>query len=277
MVKRLDPKKHPFDYSKYKNKTPTSADYDHVIDYDCDIYDGEKVVCSYRKLDKQTKLLLKACTKKAKCTKSNRTRGVAQNSAVYGALPRVPCREDYCRFSADTRKQPEVFFGLCKVAEKLWNVYETTYPKVAENFRLFADKINPDWKKTGTPFTTVNVNKNFAIGYHVDSANYGDVYSNVLISKKNASGGYFVMPQYRLALAQEDGALVIVDGASIPHGVTEIKPLSKEWERSSVVFYTLSNLQHCLDQGGEVSRSKQVTMERAKKRSQKIDPRVKNG
>ena len=277
MIKRLDPKKHPFDYSKYKNKTPTSADYDHVIDYDCDIYDGDTVVCSYRKLDKQTKLLLKACTKKAKCTKSNRTMGVAQNSAVYGALPRVACREDYCRFSADTRKQPEVFFGLCKVAEKLWNVYETTYPKVAENFRLFADKINPDWKKTGTPFTTVNVNKNFAIGYHVDSANYGDVYSNVLISKKNASGGYFVMPQYRLALAQEDGALVIVDGASIPHGVTEIKPLSKDWERSSVVFYTLSNLQHCLDQGGEVSRSKQVTMERAKKRSQKIDPRAKNG
>ena len=44
-----------------------------------------------------------------------------------------------------------------------------------------------------------------------------------------------------------------------------------------MVFYTLSNLQHCLNQGGEVSRSKQVTMERAKKRSQKIDPRVKNG
>ena len=273
MVKVLKPKKHSFDYKKNKNKTPTKDDYDVVINYDCDIYDGDKVVCSYRKLDNETRLLLKACANKAKTTKSNRTLGVSQESAVFGALPRVACREDYCRFSADTKKQPEVFSALKTVGLKLWGVYKETYPEVAEKFVGFTNKINKDWLKTNTPFTTVNVNKNFAIGYHLDNANYGDVYSNVLISKYNAKGGYFVMPEYRVALAQDDGALVIVDGANIPHGVTKIEPTQKDWNRSSIVFYTLANLQHCYSQADEIKRSKAITTERARKRSKGVDPR----
>jgi hypothetical protein len=275
MVKKINAKDYGFDYQANKGKTPTENDYDTVVDYDCDIYSNGKVVCSYRVLPKEELALLSACTKKAKCTKSSRTLGVNQMSAVYGALPRVALREDYCRFSAQTKAQPEVFNGLKKVGLYLWGVYQSTYPDVAAEFSKFAESIDSDWKKTGTPFTTVNVNKNFAIGYHKDAANYSGVYSNVLISKFNADGGYFVMPQYRIALAQSNGALVIVDGVTIPHGVTHIIPKAKNWERSSVVFYTLSNLQHCLPKVGELLRSKEKTTERARKRATGFDPRQK--
>jgi len=274
MVKRIDAIDYGFDYPTFKGKTPTPAHYDEVIDFDCDIYSDGKVVRSYRKLPKEQLLLLSACTAKAKCAKSARTRGVNQMSAVFGALPRVPVREDYCRFSAQTKAQPEVFNGLNKVARFLWGIYQETFPIVASEFTNFVAGIEADWKKTGTPFTTVNVNKNYAIGYHKDAANYGGVYSNVLISKKNADGGLFVMPQFRVALKQSNGALVIVDGVNIPHGVTPIIPKAKNWERSSVVFYTLSNLQHCLPKGGELLRSKQKATERARKRAQGADPRV---
>lgn len=275
MAVRIDATEHAFDYAQWKGKTPEQSHFDQVIDYDCDIYKAGKLVCAYRKLPSEQLDLLSACTAKAKCSKSSRTRGVNQMSAVYGALPRVPVREDYCRFSALTRQQPEVFIGLSKVGKYLWKVYQEKFPEVAATFAEFADTIHDDWKKTGTPFTTVNVNKNFAIGYHLDAANYGGVFSNVLITKKNADGGYFVMPQFRLALSQSHGALVIVDGVTVPHGVTPIVPKSKNWERSSVVFYTLSNLQHCLPKADEIVRSKQKATERARKRAVQIDPRAK--
>jgi len=279
MVVKIYAKEYPFDYQANKGKTPTNADYDELIDYDCDIISAGRVVCSYRVIPKDELALLSACTKKAKCAKSSRTRGVNQMSAVFGALPRVPVREDYCRFSAQTKAQPEVFSGLKKVGSYLWGVYQTTFPEVAKEFSRFVSNIEEDWKKTGTPFTTVNVNKNYAIGYHKDAANYGGVFSNVLISKYNADGGYFVIPQFRLALAQSHGALVIIDGVNIPHGVTQIVPKAKDWERSSVVFYTLANLQHCLPKSGELLRSKEKATERARKRAAGFDPRekVKNG
>jgi len=276
MVKEIHAVDTGFDYKARKGQTPVLSDFDELIDYDCDIYHNGTVVCSYRRLPKEQLALLAACTKQAKCAKSARTNGVNQMSAVYGALPRVAVREDYCRFSAQTKAQPEVFNGLKKVGHYLWGVYQSTFPEVAKEFTKFVAGIEDDWKKTGTPFTTVNVNKNFAIGYHKDAANFGGVYSNVLISKRNADGGYFVMPQFRLALKQSHGALVIIDGVNIPHGVTQIVPKSANWERSSVVFYTLSNLQHCLPKGGELLRSKAKATERARKRALGADPRVSN-
>lgn len=275
MVKRIDATEYPFDYEGNKGQTPTADSYDTVIDYECDIYLSGKLACSYRKLPRKELALLRTCTARAKCTKAARTNGVQQMSAVYGALPRVACREDYCRFSAQTKVQPEIFGGLNRVGKYLWGIYQDSFPAVADDFEKFTANIHEDWKKTGTPFTTVNVNKNFAIGYHKDAANFGGVYSNVLISKKNADGGYFVMPTIRLALQQAHGALVIVDGANLVHGVTPIVPKTQNWERSSVVFYTLSNLQHCLAKHGELLRSKAVATERARKRAAGISPTTK--
>ena len=274
MVNRIDATDTGFDYAARKGTAPTAADYDTLIDEPTDIFDDGRLVCSYRKLPSEQLAVLTACTRRAKCNKSARTNGVQQMSAVYGALPRVAVREDYCRFSAQTKAQPEIFSGLSTVAQYLWGVYQQSYPAVAAEFAEFTEQIPSDWKQTGTPFTTVNVNKNFAIGYHKDAANFGGVYSNVLITKKNAAGGYFVMPQYRVALKQSHGALVIIDGVNVPHGVTPIIPSGKDWERSSVVFYTLSNLQHCLTKEAELQRSKVKATERARKRALGIDPRT---
>lgn len=274
MVKTIEVTATAFDYAARKGQTPTAADYDTVIDEDTNLVENGRVVCAYRKLPDDVRALLSRCTAAAKCVEANRTNGVKTKSAVYGALPRVAVREDYCRFSAATKQQPEVFAALNRVGAYLWSVYCSTFPEVAEQFAGFVDDIHADWKKTGTPFTTVNVNKNFAIGYHVDAGNYGGAYSNVLISKRNAQGGHFVMPQYRTALAQSDGALVIIDGVRVPHGVTKIVPTASNWERSSVVFYTLANLQHCLSKPDELKRSKIKATERARKRAQGADPRV---
>lgn len=256
----------PIDYNSIKGKVPTSADYDHLIDYECKIFDQGKLVCTYKKLSPEIQKILAYASVNSTAKKSQRTQGVITHSSVYGSLPRVAVREDYCRFSADTKKDPTMFALLSKGAQEIWEEYKTNFPEMSQKFEEQANKIHPDWLKTKTPFSTININKNFAIKYHVDAGNMANVFSNVLISKKMAEGGYFVMPKYRVALAQDNGWLAIVDGVNVVHGVTPINLLGKTSYRNSFVFYTLENLKHCECQPGEISRMKTKATERAIKR-----------
>ena len=256
----------PINFADYKGKVPTEKDYDKLINFDCQIFVKDKLVCTYKQTSPEVKRILAYASANSTAKKSSRTRGVVTNSTVFGALPRVPVREDYCRFSADTKKDPQMFGLLSKAAKELWSVYQTDYREMSEYFQKEANQIEQDWMKTGTPFSTININKNFAIKYHVDAANMGKVYSNVLISKKLAEGGYFVMPEYRLALAQDDGWMAIVDGVNVIHGVTPITYLGEKSWRNSFVFYTLGNLKHCECKLKEIARMKTKATERAIKR-----------
>ena len=241
------------DNNAYKGKVPTAKDYDTVINFECEIYENDKLVCIYKKVSPEVKAILDYAS---------------ANSTVFGALPRVALREDYCRFSGDTKQDPKMFSLLSKAAKELWGTYQTKLPEMSQYFAQESGNINPDWMKTGTPFSTININKNFAIKYHVDAGNMGQVFSNVLISKKMAEGGYFVMPAYRVALAQDDGWLAIVDGVNILHGVTPITYHSPKSYRNSFVFYTLKNLKHCECKTEELARMKSKATERAIKRMQ---------
>jgi len=256
----------PINFADYKGKVPTEKDYDRLINFDCQIYVKDKLVCTYKQTSPEVKRILAYASANSTAKKSSRTQGVVTNSTVFYSLPRVAVREDYCRFSADTKKDPQMFALLSKAAQELWGVYQTDYPEMSQYFQAEANQIEQDWMKTGTPFSTININKNFAIKYHVDAANLGKVYSNVLISKKLAEGGYFVMPEYRLALAQDDGWMAIVDGVNVMHGVTPITYLGEKSWRNSFVFYTLGNLKHCECKPKEIARMKTKATERAIKR-----------
>jgi len=256
----------PINHADYKGRVPTEKDYDRLIDFDCQIYVGDKLVCTYKQVSPEVKKILAYASANSTSKKSSRTQGVITNSTVFGALPRVAIREDYCRFSGDTKKDPKMFALLSRAAQELWELYQTDYPEMSQYFAQEANAINPDWMKTGTPFSTININKNFAIKYHVDAANMTNVFSNVIIGKKKAEGGYFVMPEYRLALAQEDGFMAIIDGVNVMHGVTPINFLSETSYRNSFVFYTLKNLKHCGCKQEEIARMKVKATERAIKR-----------
>ena len=256
------------DHNAYKGKVPTAKDYDRVINFECEIYENDRLVCIYKKVSPEVKAILDYASANSTSKKSSRTLGVVTNSTVFGALPRVALREDYCRFSGDTKQNPKMFSYLSKAAQELWGTYKTKLPKMSQYFETEAGNIKEDWMKTGTPFSTININKNFAIKYHVDAGNMAQVFSNVLISKKMAEGGYFVMPAYRVALAQDDGWLAIVDGVNILHGVTPIKYHSPKSYRNSFVFYTLKNLKHCECKTEELARMKTKATERAIKRMQ---------
>jgi len=253
-------------HNDYKGKVPTEKDYDTLIDYECEIYENDTLVCTYKKVSPEVKKILDYASANSKAKKSSRTMGVVTMSTVFGSLPRVALREDYCRYSADTKQDPQMYMLLSTAAKELWATYKESFPEMSTFFESEAEKIHSDWMKTGTPFSTMNINKNFAIKYHVDAGNMSNVFSNVLISKKMAKGGHFVMPRYRVALAQDDGWFAIVDGVNVMHGVTPIEYESDKSYRNSFVFYTLKNLKHCLCKKQETSRMKTKATERAIKR-----------
>jgi len=257
----------PINFADYKGKVPTQKDYDTLINFECQIYVKDKLVCTYKKASDEVHRVLTYASENSTAKKSSRTLGVVTNSTIFGALPRVALREDYCRFSADTKKDPKMFALLNRAAKELWQVYKKDFPEMSNYFELEANSIDKDWMKTGTPFSTININKNFAIKYHVDAGNMANVFSNVLVSKRLAEGGYFVMPEYRLALAQDDGWMAIVDGVNVMHGVTPINYLSPKSWRNSFVFYTLSNLKNCNCKPKELARMKIKATERAVKRA----------
>ena len=112
-----------------------------------------------------------------------------------------------------------------------------------------------------------------AIKYHKDAGNIKGSFSNVLILKEHCTGGELVLPDYRIALEQSDGALCIFKGQEEIHGVMPLKPYREDFYRASIVYYTLAQLQHCYPYKEEVTRLNIKKRERAVKRSKDIDPR----
>ena len=133
--------------------------------------------------------------------------------------------------------------------------------------------VDEDYRLVDTPYTTANINVNHAIKYHTDSGNIKGSYSNVLILKEYCTGGELVLPDYRIALEQSDGALCIFRGQEEIHGVMPLKPYKENFYRASIVYYTLAQLQHCYPYKEEVTRLNIKKRERAVKRSNNIDPR----
>ena len=134
--------------------------------------------------------------------------------------------------------------------------------------------MNDDYRLIDTPYTTANINVNHAIKYHKDSGNIKESFSNVLILKEHCTGGELVLPDYRIALKQSDGALCIFSGQKEIHGVMPIKPYKKDFYRASIVYYTLAQLEHCYPYKQEVTRLNLKKRERALKRKDNIDPRT---
>lgn len=255
-------------------KTPTKSEYNQVIEGDTKLLLGGQCVAIYLNIPKKYLKGVREATQSTKYVETYRANGLPTKSSVYGALPRVALRNDFCRFSNKTVEEKANFKKMLDFQNFLCNIYKKHLP---EQFAL-------DYKKSkqvdgsyffdkGSPYTTMNINVNHAIKHHLDSGNLKGSFSNVLILKDGCSGGELVLPEYNLALAQNDGALCIFKGESIIHGVMPLKPHHEGFYRASLVFYTLEQLKHCYPYKEEATRLAKVKRERALKRAKNINPK----
>jgi len=263
------------DSSGLLRTTPTKDHYDTVITEDTSFYLNGECIGIYVNVDKNLLSYVRESVKDTKYVETYRTRhALPTKSSVFGALPRIPLRNDFCRFSNKTIEEKQNFDKLFTFQNTLCEIYKKYLPELYEyDLSKAKELIDDDYRLVDTPYTTANINVNHAIKYHKDAGNIKGSFSNVLILKEHCTGGELVLPDYRIALEQSDGALCIFKGQEEIHGVMPLKPYREDFYRASIVYYTLAQLQHCYPYKEEVTRLNIKKRERAVKRSKDIDPR----
>ena len=259
-------------------QTPTKNDYNLVINEDTLFTKNGINVGLYIKIDNNQLQGIRAASLNTKYVKTYRThQALPTQSSVFGSLPRIALRNDYCRFSAQTKNEKTNTNILFSFLPYLTEIYKKHLPAQYEHdLKVIAENVNTDYViKEQAPFTTANINVNHAIKYHRDTGNFKKNLSNVLILKDGIVGGELVFPEYGFALSQEDGYLAIFDGQSEIHGVMPIIKTKENPYRASIVYYTLENMKHCYPFKMEVARLQNLASVRANNRASNKDPRTK--
>lgn len=259
-------------------QTPKREDYTTRINSDTLFTKGGKVVGIYLKIDHHLIGEIRKASMETKYVKTYRTRkALPTQSSVFGSLPRVPLRNDYCRFSSQTKNEKKNTQRLFTFMEVLTNIYKSHLPEqYCHDVQVISDNVNKDYLLIeNQPFATANINVNHAIKYHRDTGNFRGNLSNVLILKDGISGGELVFPEYGFALAQDDSFLSVFDGQNEIHGVMPIIKTNDNPYRASIVYYTLENMKHCYPYEMEVERLQKLSTIRAFKRASNLDPRTK--
>ena len=258
-------------------QTPKKEHYNKVISEDTVFTKNGKKVGIYIKIKHPLISEIRKATIETKFVKTYRTNALPTQSSVFGSLPRTALRNDYCRYSAQTKSERKNTQRLFTFMEVLTNIYKEHLPEQFQHdVATINENVNSDYLlKEKQPFATANINVNHAIKYHRDTGNFRGNLSNVLILKDGIIGGELVFPEYGFALSQEDSFLAVFDGQNEIHGVMPIIKTKENPYRASIVYYTLENMKHCYPFKMEVERLQKLSTTRAKKRAENKDPRSK--
>lgn len=259
-------------------QTPKKTDFNLLIDEDTLFTKNGVNVGLYIKIDNEFTKDIRKASITTKYVKTYRARkALATQSSVFGSLPRVPLRNDFCRFSSQTKNEKTNANSLFDFLPKLTQIYQQYLPAQYEHdIKTITESVNDDYLiEKKAPFTTANINVNHAIKYHRDTGNFRNNLSNVLILKDGIIGGELVFPEYGFALSQEDSFLSIFNGQGEIHGCLPIIKTKENPYRASIVYYTLENMKHCYPFKMEVSRLQNTASVRANRRANNIDPRSK--
>lgn len=166
------------------------------------------------------------------------------NSGLAGFFDRYP-RIPYGRATSYTEKHRETYEKCYPFMRKLANKFEELLPRRFGVQKVCADKIDPRFRVAGedTPFTTITVNKNFRTAAHRDAGDLHEGFSNltVVAADKNWTGGYLVLPEFRVAVDVRPGDLLLINNHAGIHGNTELHPPEgktiEDMERISLVCY----------------------------------------
>jgi len=172
---------------------------------------------------------------------ASRALGCSQYSTILGSIaPNPVMRRPYPNISAVHRdKKAQTFIksmlASCLEAEKI--IKELTPDIYKRQFKLFED-VQDKWK-FGTIYTSSISNYNIAAPFHRDTGNIQGSVNIILTKRHNAKGGCLNVPDYNLTFEQADNSMLVYPAWKNVHGVTPIKPISKDGYRNSLIFYPL--------------------------------------
>lgn len=176
-------------------------------------------------------------------------------SGVVGFLDRN-VRFPYCRlteFGHDHQEELRAAYPLFRQISVLFRELapERHAAQLAEVQATSRDFVLP-----GTVFTTVTVNRNFQTALHQDKGDLKAGFGVMTVMERGKyRGGYYVMPQFRVAVDARHGDLLLSDVHEW-HGNTALEGLSANWERLSLVLYYRAKMRLCGTWESELERAK---------------------
>jgi hypothetical protein len=258
------------DHNDYIKRTALESDVSTLIKEDTIITVNGVPEVYYTILTPDQLKNIRWAVKNIKYPTTTRTGGLKTQSKIFGYSPRNALRNDYCNItsmSEEETKQHTIITDFGKVLTEYYKEYMPNDFNAHE--KVVVERVKSDWIIKDTPFTSGIVNKNNPLKYHHDAGNFKGLMSNMLVLKKDVSGGYLIIPELDVALECPDGALVIFNGQRILHGVSPIQYGNNKAYRYSVVYYSLEHMWKCETIDEEIARIRNLKMERENNR---LDP-----
>lgn len=189
-----------------------------------------------------------------------RLSGILSSNEFFGTVPPQPARLRYaCRDARLYEKHPEFKTLIDSISQRMWRFVQEHMPnRAAEQERIVAEHIHPDWRIGGIPFTSGIINDRSALPYHKDSGNLEGAWSMMLTLRGHIDGGGLHVPAYNVCMGTPDQSLTVFNGQGLWHGVTPLVYKKKDAYRFTLVWYVKSQICDCANREEEPHRAQRA-------------------
>ena len=253
--------KKKIDLRKFVQRRANESDCPTLLKDEFRVVDKEtgKVVCLYIKPSEDADALSEIfdCCTTVKYQETFRTSGLKTTSRIFGYNPRNAIRKDFCSITSFATEQPNQHAKIMSggaIAAKHYALHNSEL--YSEHLKTTKERIVEDYRHADVPFTSGIINDNNPLCYHFDSGNFKDVWSAMIVLKKEIGGGYLSMPEYGVMCEVKDKSIFYFDGQSILHGVTPITKMRPDSRRFSIVYYSLRAMWNCTPLREEIARAR---------------------
>lgn len=162
----------------------------------------------------------------------------------------------YCRKTAFAKNYFDKYKSGIPFVKFVDDKYKELCPAHYEKQKAIAQGTNQNYVIADTAFTTVTVNKNFRTAVHQDAGDYPEGFGNLIAYREgNWTGGYFCLPQYKVAIDLQNTDILFVDVHKW-HGNTDFINTDEDWLRISFVIYYREYMYKCKQPAEELLKMK---------------------
>ena len=252
-MKRFNLELREIDTKQLKRFPAQESDTERIADEPGVYLLGGKPAIIYGKLGDRYDRMLWA-VKSLHYQTSTRTNGLKTTSRIFGFRPRIPLRSDFCSSTSMTHTHPTQHKIICEFGQLLASIYREYAPQTFDSHCEHLKTVRSEWVIPGSPFTSGIVNQNNQLKYHFDTGNFENVFSCMVVFRKDCEGGFLSMPALNTKFFLGDHTFLLFDGQAILHGVTPMNRMTKTAYRYSVVYYALRSMAQCLPCEEELKR-----------------------
>ena len=263
---------------KLKGKYLNDKNYDLLITEDTDAYDvNGKLLFRFRKNSMPLETLMVGVNSFKYSIEITESRGYASGSSHKrirkdGSVSNITVGNKvesgsvgfmdsgamvkYCRKTAFAKNYFDKYKSGIPFVKFVDDKYKELCPTHYEKQKAISNGTNKNYIIGDTSFTTVTVNKNFRTAVHQDAGDYPDGFGNLIAYREgNWTGGYFCLPQYKVAIDLQNTDMLFVDVHQW-HGNTDFINTNEDFLRISFVLYYREYMYKCKQPAEELLKMK---------------------